>query len=672
MQALFQVLIALGGCHDRGDKPVIPADQQYLDAADQILPPGVVGQLYEAAVHVSGGEPPYTWLAIDDAVLPTGLTLLPNGTITGVPAEAGDFLFSLVASDNAGRAKRSQVSLQIVLEPRVVACGDTVTGSFRGNGFGFEGPDLTALDSLEWLAVELPDELVTRIELVFDSRAISTLFVERPAEILGSSNVDDHYVPFYLNPGYTEMTVALDAGTEPSLTGYLTQPTVPLLLVAQSPGDWSLEVVCTDGPVFVQLDQYPTELGLEMSYDYQVYGDNTDVRIWTEDPLPDWMIWDEATGTVTGTAMEAGSWEFTIIAETADGRRREERSNLGVFDVTDVACGETVPLTVEEGYFDGESYAFYDPRGYDVFRLPLEGLGVSQVSLVVSGSDGHYLGLSSPNPEWMNFYGGAERLYVNEPSVTLDIDPTTYPTLQHYVDTTELYFSAGTIGTDTTLEVSVVCDRGPRPDLAALPVVQPLGEVAYPLAAVGGEAPYTWSADGLPSGIALTADGVLEGQTGAIGTYPVSLTVTDKVGGSFTEDYTLYVGNDEACGPYRQILCGDSIDGTFTDAYYNDANSHASTRVFCIVDDSDLNFGWEIYSDDGELRVDVADPGATADEMFDEDQGTYVSWVQREASEGVSIDPYSWPNIDDYAFLPVLLSVRAYEPGDWTVHLVCE
>jgi hypothetical protein len=673
MPALLQLFAALGGCLDgRGDKPVIPAEQVYLDSPDQILPAGVVGQPYEAALSVSGGEPPYVWAELPETGLPTGLALTTHGSIAGVPAEAGDFVFSLLATDSAGRAKRSQVSLQIVLQPRVVSCGEKVDGRFEGNGFGFEGPDLTALESLEWLAVELPNELVTRIELVFDSRAISTLYVERPAEILGSSNVDDHYVPFYLNPGYTDMTVVLDAGTEPSLTGYLAQTAVPLLLVAQSPGDWSLDVVCTDGPIFVQLEQYPTELGLPITTDYDVYGENDDVRIWTEDPLPDWVSWDEATGILSGTAMEPGAWEFTIIAETADGRRREERSNLGVFDVTDVACGETVPLVVTEGYFDGDFYAFYDPNGYDVFRLPLQDVPASRVSLVLSGSEGHYLGLAAPEPEWMNFYGGAERIYVNEPTVTLDVTPETYPSLQHYVETRELYFSGGTIGLDTSMEVTVVCDLGPRPDLAALPVVQPLAEVSYPLAAIGGSAPYAWSADGLPSGIELTPGGTLQGQTGAIGTFEVELTVTDKFGASSTDTWTLYVGNDEACGSERQILCGDSIDGTFTESYYNDGNGPASTEVFCIVDDSDENLGFEIYSDDGELRVDVADPGKTADDMFTLDQGTYVAWVRRDSSEGVPVDPYSWPDIDDYANLPVLLSVRAYEPGDWTVHLVCE
>lgn len=673
MQAMLQVLVALAGCMEgRGAKPVVPIDPMYLESPDQVLPAAVVGEPYEAALFVAGGEAPYSWFLVQGEVLPVGLAVALDGRISGIPAEAGSFVFTLLATDAGGRSKRSLVSLEVVLEPQVLACGETFEGRFRGNGFGPGGPDLTAHDSLEWLALELPDDLVTRVELVFDSRAISSLYVERPTETPGSSNISDHYVPVYLNPGYTEMTVALDAGTNPSLTGYLTDGLVPMLLVGQSAGDWSVEVVCTDGPVFVTVDQYPVELGQPLAWDWQVYGDNSDVRIWTEDPLPDWMIWDETTGTLTGTALEPGAWEFTVIAETADGRRREERTMVGVYDVTDVACGDTVPLSVDESYFDGDFYAFYDPKGFDVFRVALEGTGISALSLVGTGSDGYYLGLADPAPEWMNFYGGAERLYVNERVVSLDIDPGTYPSLRHYLEPAELYFSAGTIGLDTSLEVSVVCDTGPRPDLAALPVIQPLAAVTHPLRAIGGLPPYTWSAEGLPSGITLAEDGVLQGQTGAIGTYSVELGVTDRTGASFTDTYTLYVGNDEACAGYRPILCGDSIDGTFTQTYYNDGNGPGSTEVFCIVDTSDENLGFELFSDDGELRVDVADPGASAGEMFDLGRGTYVAWVQRESSEGLPIDPYAWPDIDDYANLPILVAIRAYEPGDWTVHLVCE
>jgi hypothetical protein len=673
MRALCVLGALLAGCSDpRGEKPVLGGDPQYLDAIDQVLPAGLVGEPYSASLQVKGGEGPYFWVD-SDQTLPIGLVLEPDGEITGIPAAAGDYVLGLTVADAAGRASRVQAALQIALQPRTVACGERLAGQFLGNGHGLDGPDLTDLENLEWIAIEMPDELTTRMELVFTSEAVGTLYVERAAEPLGSPNIEDHYVPFYLNPGYTDMTVTIDPGTVPTLTGYLVQPIMPMVYVGQSPGDWEMEVVCSDGPVFVTLDQYPTELGQEVLYDFEVYGDNTGVKIWTEDELPDWMIWDETTGRITGTAMEPGTWEFTVIAETADGRRREERAIVSVYEVLDLACGQTLPLTVEESYFDGDFYAFYDPRGFAVYRLPLDQADhISQIVLSVTGSDGHYLGLAEPDPGWMNFYGGAERLYVTEPA-ELTVDPQSYPALGHYVSSEDqaMYFSVGTIGAGLEMSVSVSCDEQPRPDLAGLPVIQPLEPESFSLRARGGTPPYRWSAEELPSGIMLDPDGTLHGQTGAIGSYEVSLTVEDAVGSSTTGSYPLYVGNDEACASYTPIQCGDTLDGTFTEAYYSDSNGPASTRVFCLVE-SDQALGFEIYSDDGELRVDVADPGRSALEMFEEDLGTYVTWVDRGSSEGLGIDPYSWPSLDDFEDLPVLVALRAYNPGDWTVHLVCQ
>lgn len=671
------LLATLAGCQlvpDRGDKPVIPPVRTWLESPDQALPAAVVGQAYTAGVAVSGGEPPYTWTVVDKAGLPVGLTLSEEGVISGVPAQAGDFVFALQAKDAVGRTKRTLVSLQVVLDPLVARCGETLTGAFPGSAMGPSGPDLADLENLAWLAVELPDDGTTRIDLVFRNQATTTLYVERPAELAGSWNLEDHYVGYAIGAGGAQTTVSIDAGTNPSLTGFATQVTMPMVLVAQTAGAWEVEVVCTDGPVFERLLQYPTELGTELQLDYDVFGDNTGVRIFPreDEVLPDWMLWDPATGTVTGTAAEPGAWEFWIVAEDEEGRRREERTVIGVYEIVDLACDETVPVSVEEGYFDGEFYAYYDPKGFRVFRVPLDDApDVSAVDLVVTGSDGHYLGLADVAPDWLKFYGGAERRYESTLETRLTLDAASYPAARHYLDEGELYASVGTIGVVRDFWFSVACDRSPRPDFAALPVVLPLTPVSTPLPARGGSVPYTWSARGLPAGLSLTPDGVLTGTTGASGTHEVELTVVDKLGGASTGTWPLHVGAEAACAGYVPIDCGDSIDGVFETTYFSDNSGPRSTAVFCAVEDG-RSLGFEIYADDADLRVDVADPGASATEMFGEARGTYVQYVPRESSTGVGIDPWSWPDLDDYRGLPVLVAVRAFDPGGWTVHLACE
>lgn len=63
------------------------------------LPSGTAGAPYSAALAASGGVPPYTW-SIASGSLPGGLTLNPSsGAISGTPAAAGEFRFTVAAAD---------------------------------------------------------------------------------------------------------------------------------------------------------------------------------------------------------------------------------------------------------------------------------------------------------------------------------------------------------------------------------------------------------------------------------------------------------------------------------------------------------------------------------------------------------------------------------------------
>jgi len=63
------------------------------------------------------------------------------------------------------------------------------------------------------------------------------------------------------------------------------------------------------------------------------------------------------------------------------------------------------------------------------------------------------------------------------------------------------------------------------------------------LAASGGTAPYKWSiaSGALPSGLSLSADGVITGRTGAKGTHTVTLRVTDAAGTTATKTFTITI-----------------------------------------------------------------------------------------------------------------------------------
>jgi large repetitive protein len=70
----------------------------------------------------SGGIPPYTW-SVSDRWLPPGLSLSPSGVISGSPALAGTFEFTLRAADSAGD------TVAVSRSVTVGGCTTMITGS---------------------------------------------------------------------------------------------------------------------------------------------------------------------------------------------------------------------------------------------------------------------------------------------------------------------------------------------------------------------------------------------------------------------------------------------------------------------------------------------------------------------------------------------------------------
>lgn len=86
------------------------------------LPTATLGARYAGPkLAVSGGTPPYTW-RISDRWLPPGLSLSPAGAISGSPALAGTFHFTVRATDSAGDSDSASMSLT------VGGCTTTITG----------------------------------------------------------------------------------------------------------------------------------------------------------------------------------------------------------------------------------------------------------------------------------------------------------------------------------------------------------------------------------------------------------------------------------------------------------------------------------------------------------------------------------------------------------------
>jgi predicted extracellular nuclease len=79
------------------------------------------------------------------------------------------------------------------------------------------------------------------------------------------------------------------------------------------------------------------------------------------------------------------------------------------------------------------------------------------------------------------------------------------------------------------------------------------------LSASGGTAPYTWTATGLPPGLAISSDGIISGTPAAAGTSSVTVTATDSTGANGSATFTFQVTAPPT------VLSIAAIQGTDTD-----------------------------------------------------------------------------------------------------------
>jgi hypothetical protein len=94
-----------------GPLVVVPPPGPQITTAPA-LAAAIVGQTYTQAFTSTGGTPPVSYTLAVASAAPPGLTLTPAGVLSGTPATAGCFTFTVVAADAAGLSDQQPCTLQ--------------------------------------------------------------------------------------------------------------------------------------------------------------------------------------------------------------------------------------------------------------------------------------------------------------------------------------------------------------------------------------------------------------------------------------------------------------------------------------------------------------------------------------------------------------------------------
>ncbi len=489
------------------------------------LPGGTVGTPYSATLEAKWGRAPYTWTATG---VPDGLTLAPDGSLTGVPATAEEATVSVEVTDGRDRSDAATLVLDIdaPLEILTDELPKWVVDEYQHFALRSVGGELRHY----WSSTELPDGIVMN---TFGA------ITGRPTQV-------------GLFP--VTWTVADGDGRVASV-------------------DLVLEVVDTfhviggdlvDGTVGEAYSDGTTAVGGFPPYTWDARG------------LPDGLHVD-GQGTVTGIPTVSGTFSGAVIATDSEANTASARVTIFVYQPVVVVTTELPVATIGEWWstaldadggkgqhhWTGEVPAgltladhgflsgYPEDAGdlYFTVEVSDDAGRTAQQSLMIESRDPVEITTTSlpGGTVWESYSAhvagtGGEPPYtwrMGSDPVGLDVDDNGHIT--------------GTPGAPGEFSASLLLtDASGRTAGARMPIdidlplqittTELVDAAAYDghtqfLSAYGGEPPYEWSASSLPPGLSVSNAGLLSGTPTVPGVHEVTVSVADA-DGRVTTAYT--------------------------------------------------------------------------------------------------------------------------------------
>ena len=212
-------------------------------------------------------------------------------------------------------------------------------------------------------------------------------------------------------------------------------------------------------------------------------------------------------GTISGTPTVNGTFNYTVTITDNCG-------NKGTLN-----CSVTVKPP---------------PSASCVTITAVQGTAITPVTMVGSGGcGGPYTFSATGLPAGLTMSSGG----------TISGTPTVSGTFPYTVTITDKCGNKGTVNCSVTVN---------RPPMANCVTITPVQDVAItPVTLVGSGGcggPYTFSATGLPAGLTMSSGGTISGTPTVSGTFPYTVTITDKCGNKGTVNCSVTVCGSSICG----------------------------------------------------------------------------------------------------------------------------
>jgi formylglycine-generating enzyme required for sulfatase activity len=548
------------------------------------LPDGQVASAYSANLSVSGGRPPYGFVLANGSTLPTGLSLnATTGALTGAPTTAGNYTFTVNASDSAvpkSTANRT-FTLRVLAYPMTLTGPDSITGQkfvpitpvsyIAANG---NGTYRWSINSTTGLTINATTGIVSGT----------------PTVVAGN---------------YSANITVTDNRTQ-SVTktvSVIIQP-VPALV-------WSTTSPLPPGQVAFAYTTNLTVGGGRPGYTY----------VLSNGTLPTGLTLNNSTGVLSGTPGQAGTANFTITASDSDAPTKNTASRP--FALTIAPYGMTINGS---DVISGQQYSTISPTPYIALNGTANytwsanntiGLTINRTTGMVSGnlnaSPGNYtLPVSvvdgrnqtatknvtvsigqAPALAWVTQQGlPSARVALDYPLTfagTGGRSPYTYILkagsalplgLSLNSTTGNLTGKPATAGTSNfTLTLrdaangtvdrtfSIEIEPYGMGILGASPIPGKLHQFfEYLFGVEGGRPSYTWNATGVPAGLTMNAtSGVLSGTPSVSSNFTTVVRVTDGGNQSITRTFNINISASNALSIVSGPNFGPvSINSTYT------------------------------------------------------------------------------------------------------------